>query len=476
MTLPSPILTALGYDADGLQQLLKPVFAEGTGGEAYFNNTTRRRLVLTDKQVQSPIITTSAGGGLRRIYGLRPDFVSFTGLTAANLAAAKADIQAIPLGSAGEKRLKTPALFQPVQYYGQGDVFAGKTDDDCKRLLQEIDDYVRSVDPRVTQVTVITNAEEDYVLILRSDGRLLTDKRPFVSLRVEVVMTESGRKEQGIAWSTKHVTWNHIFQTSAWKRLADRAIDMAQNNLTSISAPAGSDLEVMVTNGWGGIILHEAFGHGLEADFHMKGIASLQGKLGKRVAAKGVNIVEDGTHGNEIGTLHFDDEGNNTRRNLLVEDGIMIGLMTDEISAAALDLPLTGNGRRESFMHKPMPRMTNTYMLPGSGSTEQLLSEMKNGIYCTSFSGGQVNITTGKFVFMANEARLVENGKLGAFIKGASLQGMGNAAYLGVNGVADNADMVAGFCGKEGQTVSVTVGQPTIRFSAGNITIGGTKA
>ena len=476
MSAQSPILQALGYDESGLKALLAPVYAQGSRGEAYFSRSANRKLVMVDRQIQPAVVESTAGGALRRIHGLVPDFVSFTGLTAENLAQAKADLLAIPTGTGGAGGTASVPDFALPQYYAPDDVFLGKTDDDWKRLLQEVDDYVRSADKRIVQATIQMMGEGTDVFIMRHDGRIMKDYRPMSFIVISVVARENGREAMGHGNMVSRHIVAEIFKPENWKPAADRAVEIALNGLSAIAAPSGNNLDVVITNGQGGVILHEAFGHGLEADFHMKGIASLQGRIGQRVAAKGVNIVEDGTVPYASGTQNFDDEGNPTRRNLLVEDGILNGLITDEISAAALNMPLTGNGRRESFMHRPMPRMTNTYMLGGEESVERLIADVKHGIYCTAFTGGQVDIITGKFVFVTSEARMIENGKLGAFVKGASLQGMGNTAYLGVNGVANDKVLKAGMCGKNGQTVRVNMGQPTIRIKAGEIVVGGTGA
>lgn len=472
----SPILQALGYDESGLKALLAPVYGQGSTGEAFFSREVSRKLVMVDRQIQPTVVETSAGGALRRIHGLVPDFISFTGLTAANLKQAAADLKSIPTGTGGASGTATVPDFALPQYYPQEDVFAGKTDSDCKLLMKEIDDYIRSADSRVVQATVTVMGKGTEVFLMKHNGTVMRDYRPVSYLIISVVMRENGQSAMGHGHLVSRRLLAEIFTSANWKIVADRALRVATNNLSAVAAPSGNNLDVVITNGKGGVILHEAFGHGMEADFHMKGIASLQGKIGQRVAAKGVNIVEDGTVSYATGTQNFDDEGNQTRRNLLVEDGILKGLITDEISAAALNMPLTGNGRRESFAHKPMPRMTNTYMLAGEESVERLIADVKHGIYCTSFTGGQVNIISGKFVFVTNEARMIENGKLGAFVKGASLQGMGNTAYLGVDGIANDKILETGWCGKAGQTVEVGMGQPTIRIRAGEIVVGGTGA
>jgi len=468
------ILSKLNMSEDDIRRAMTPALQKGTGGELYMAQGKTMSLSLEDNIVRSPGLTTFAGGGLRRINGTVADMVSFNDLTEDNLTQACAYMQGLP--TEGKANVPVPAQAGKAGqvHYPADDVFAGKTLSQWGKLLQDINTYVRDKDSRVLQASINLFAEGENVLIARADGRVVSDHRPLCRLYVTVILKENGRKESGSDSLGGRYPVDVLFDNIAWQRVADNALKQAENNLSSVEIKAGDDYDIVVTNGWGGVILHEAFGHGLEADFHRKGIAAFQNKIGERIAAKGVSVVDDGTLDKRRGSLNFDDEGNPPNTNLLVDDGILVGLMTDEISAAALNMPLTGNARRESYDAKPMPRMTNTYMLPGDATVEELIKDVKKGIFTMSFSGGQVDITSGEFVFVANEARLIENGKLGPYVKGASLGGDGREAYKHVTGVAGDLDHGDGNCGKDGQTVPVCVGQPTIRINKGSIKVGGT--
>jgi TldD protein len=315
-------------------------------------------------------------------------------------------------------------------------------------------------------------AEYEVVLVARSDGVLAADVRPLVRMSVQVIAEQDGRREQGSSGGGGRTDYSH-FTDEVLKEYADRAVDQALINLESRPAPAGT-MTVVLGPGWPGVLLHEAIGHGLEGDFNRKGSSAFSGRIGERVAAKGVTVVDDGTLPNRRGSLSVDDEGNPTQRNILIEDGVLRGYMQDTLNARLMGVPVTGNGRRESFAHVVMPRMTNTYMLKGDKDPKDIIASVKKGLYAVNFGGGQVDITNGKFVFSASEAFMIEDGKVTYPVKGATLIGNGPDALTRVSMIGNDLqlDTGVGTCGKEGQSVPVGVGQPTLRIDG--LTVGGT--
>jgi TldD protein len=315
-------------------------------------------------------------------------------------------------------------------------------------------------------------AEYEVVLVARSDGVLAADVRPLVRMSVQVIAEANGRREQGSAGGGGRSDYSH-FTDAVLKDYAEKAVDQALLNLESRPAPAGT-MTVVLGSGWPGVLLHEAIGHGLEGDFNRKGSSAFSGKIGKRVAAKGVSVVDDGTMPGRRGSLNIDDEGNRTQRNVLIENGVLRGYMQDSLNARLMGVPVTGNGRRESFAHVVMPRMTNTYMLNGDKDPKEIIKSVKKGLYAVNFGGGQVDITNGKFVFSASEAFMIENGKVTYPVKGATLIGNGPDVLTRVSMIGNDLalDSGVGTCGKEGQSVPVGVGQPTLRIDG--LTVGGT--
>jgi TldD protein len=342
-------------------------------------------------------------------------------------------------------------------------------------LLQQIDAFARAADPRVVQVMASVAGEWQAIEIIRADGSRVADLRPLVRLNVSVVMEQNGRRESGGHGAGGRTGYGPIVTPDFWQAAVREAIRQAEVNLQSIPAPAG-EMEVVLGPGWPGILLHEAIGHGLEGDFNRKQTSAFAGLMGSRVAAPGVTVVDDGTIPNRRGSLTIDDEGTPTSRTTLIEDGILVGFLQDRQNARLMNMRATGNGRRQSYAHAPMPRMTNTIMLGGDASKEDMIRSVKRGLYAVNFGGGQVDITSGKFVFTAAEAYLIEDGKVTAPVKGATLIGNGPDALTKVEMIGNDLELDPGVgtCGKNGQGVPVGVGQPTIKLSS--LTIGGTAA
>jgi TldD protein len=380
-------------------------------------------------------------------------------------------VRAVQRGHAGTYAEAPPRT--NVRLYGEENPLAEPAFEAKVKLLQEIDAYVRAKDPRVKQVSVSFGASWQAIEIVRADGSTYRDVRPMVRVNVSVVAGSGDRQESGSHGYGGREGFARFLKTEAWKGAADDAVRQALVNLESVPAPAG-EMDVVLGPGWPGVMLHEAVGHGLEGDFNRKKTSAFAGLMGQRVAAPGVTVVDDGTIASKRGSLSIDDEGTPTNRTVLIEDGILVGYMQDRQNARLMGMKPTGNGRRESHAHVPMPRMTNTYMLSGGHEPGEILASVKKGIYCASFGGGQVDITSGKYVFQCTEAYLIENGKLGAPVKGAMLIGNGPTDLNRITMIGNDMalDHGIGTCGKNGQGVPVGVGQPTLRMD--QITVGGT--
>ena len=342
-------------------------------------------------------------------------------------------------------------------------------------LLQEIDAFARAADSRVIQVMASIMGEWQAIEIIRADGTRLADLRPLVRLNVSVVLEHAGRRESGSFGAGGRTSYAPLIAPAYWQSAVHEAIRQAAVNLESIPAPAG-EMPVVLGAGWPGILLHEAIGHGLEGDFNRKQTSAFSGLMGSRIASKGVTVVDDGTIPNRRGSLTIDDEGTPTSRTTLIDDGVLVGFLQDRLNARLMNMRPTGNGRRESYAHSPMPRMTNTIMLAGDATKEDMIKSVKRGIYAANFGGGQVDITSGKFVFTASEAYLIEDGKITAPVKGATLIGNGPDALTHVEMIGNDMELDPGVgtCGKNGQGVPVGVGQPTMKMSG--LTVGGTAA
>lgn len=461
---------AAELDWDAAQQLLADAAHGADDGELFVEDTRSESFSWDDGRLKAASYDATQGFGLRVVSGETAGYghastLDIPALTRAADAAASAKRGVAATLDAAPQRTnrKLYADIDPLAAPG----FTAKTD-----LLAKIDAYVRARDPRVVQVSASLAASRRAVSILRPDGQRVDDARPLVRINVAVTVERDGRRENGSAGAGGREAYAAFIAPERWKALADEALRVALVNLDAIPAPAG-EMDVVLGPGWPGVLLHEAVGHGLEGDFNRKGSSAFSGKIGERVAAPGVTVVDDGTFENRRGSLTVDDEGTPTSRTVLIEDGILKGYLQDRMNARLMGVAPTGNGRRESFAHRPMPRMTNTFMTAGDKDPGEILATLKRGIYAVNFGGGSVDITSGKFVFQCTEAYLVENGKVVSPVKGATLIGDGPSALTRVKMVGNDLklDEGVGTCGKAGQSVPVGVGQPTLYISG--LTVGG---
>jgi TldD protein len=439
--------------------------------DLYFQYSRSEGWSLEEGIVKSGSFSIDQGVGVRAITGEKTAFAYSDEISLPALEDAARATRAIA-GSGGSAHPVAARKTGGLQLYRPVDPLASLEDARKVKLLERLESLCRARDPRVIQVMASLAAEYEVVLVARSDGVLAADVRPLVRMSVQVIAEENGRREQGSSGGGGRTDYSH-FTEEVLKEYADRAVDQALINLQSRPAPAGT-MTVVLGPGWPGVLLHEAIGHGLEGDFNRKGSSAFSGRLGERVAAKGVTVVDDGTLPARRGSLSIDDEGNPTRCNTLIEDGVLRGFMQDTLNARLMGVPVTGNGRRESFAHVVMPRMTNTYMLKGDKDPKDIIASVKKGLYAVNFGGGQVDITNGKFVFSASEAFMIEGGKVTYPVKGATLIGNGPDALTRVSMIGNDLqlDTGVGTCGKEGQSVPVGVGQPTLRIDG--LTVGGT--
>jgi len=442
-------------------------------GDLYFQNTVHEAWALEDGLVRSGTHAVEQGVGIRAISGEKTGFAYADEIIMPSLLQASTAARAIARqGSQGSvqawQRKNPQALYLPA------DPMQTLSADEKVDLLRQIDSYTRSLDPRVKQVMVSIAATHETILVASTDGSLAADVRPLVRLNVTVIAEQGGRREQGSDGGGGRFDYQQLVKDNAWKKHADEAVRQALVNLEADAAPAGS-MTVVVGPGWPGVLLHEAVGHGLEGDFNRKGTSAFSGRIGEKVAADGVTIVDDGTIPERRGSLSVDDEGTPTERTVLIEDGVLVSYMQDKLNAGLMNMQATGNGRRESFAHLPMPRMTNTFMLAGEYDPDEIISSVEKGLYAVNFAGGQVDITSGKFVFSASEAYLIENGKVTRPVRGATLIGNGPEAMTRVSMVGNDLklDSGVGVCGKDGQSIPVGVGQPTLRIDS--LTVGGTQ-
>ncbi|BBP00663.1 metalloprotease TldD [Sulfuriferula nivalis] len=440
--------------------------------DLYFQYTRSEGWSLEEGQVKSGSFNIEQGVGVRAVSGEKTAFAYSDDISNAALIAASDATRAIAKSGASHThhavtRKNDRALYQPL------DPLTSLKDADKVALLEKLERYARAADNRVTQVMASLAAEYDVVFVARSDGHQAADVRPLVRLSLQVITEQDGRREQGSAGGGGRFSYEY-FTDAMLKHYAEQAVHQALTNLSAKPAPAGT-MTVVLGSGWPGILLHEAIGHGLEGDFNRKGSSAFSGRIGERVAATGVTVVDDGTIANRRGSLNIDDEGNPTECTTLIENGILKGYMQDTLNARLMGVPVTGNARRESFAHIPMPRMTNTYMLNGDKDPKEIIASVKHGLYAANFGGGQVDITSGKFVFSAAEAYMIENGKITYPVKGATLIGNGPDVLTRVSMIGNDMslDPGVGTCGKEGQSVPVGVGQPTLRIDG--LTVGGTS-
>jgi TldD protein len=442
-------------------------------GELFLERRRSEALVLDDGRIRTASYDAGEGFGLRAVHGETSAYAHSTDLSEAALARAVSTAR-LAIGAGGGTLADAPAHTNR-RLYTDADPIAAAPFGVKVETLREIDAYARALDPRVVQCTASVSASIQEVAILRPDGTLVTDTRPMVRLNVSVIVEENGRRETGSAGGGGRTGPEGILSPENWQAKAREALRVAAVNLDARPAPAGV-MDVVLGPGWPGILLHEAIGHGLEGDFNRKGTSAFAGLMGKRIAAPGVTVLDDGTIPDRRGSITVDDEGTPSAKNTLIEDGILVGYMQDRQNAHLMGVKPTGNGRRESYAHAPMPRMTNTYMLGGSEDPSTILSGLKDGIWAVGFGGGQVDITNGKFVFSCTEAYRVRNGVVGEPIKGATLIGDGATALQNIRAIGNDMalDPGMGNCGKAGQWVPVGVGQPTLLI--GGLTVGGSAA
>jgi TldD protein len=463
-----------GLDQAQLEQVLSDLMGPAIdSGDIYFQSTSHESWVLEDGLVRSGSHSAEQGVGIRAMSGEKTGFAYADEIILPALLRASGAARAIARqGHEGQvqawKQSQRPALYtadDPIQAMGA----AEKVD-----LLRQVDTYTRSRDPRVSQVIVSLAATHETILVASTDGTLAADIRPLVRLNVSVIAEQGGRREQGSDGGGGRFSYQELLENDAWRGMADEAVRQALVNLDADAAPAGT-MTVVLGPGWPGVLLHEAVGHGLEGDFNRKGTSAYSGQLGEKVASECVTVVDDGTLERRRGSLTVDDEGTATQQNVLIENGILRTYMQDKLNARLMNTTPTGNGRRESFAHLPMPRMTNTFMLAGETPPEEIIASVDRGLYAANFAGGQVDITSGRFVFSASEAYLVEKGRITRPVKGATLIGNGPDVMNRVSMVGNDLKLDAGVgvCGKDGQSVPVGVGQPTLRIDG--LTVGGTE-
>ena len=441
--------------------------------DLYFQYTRSEAWSLEEGQVKSGSFNIDQGVGVRAVVGDKTAFAYSDDIRLPAIREAANTVRAI--AAAGQSAtVRVPGRSEGRALYAPIDPLASLTEADKVALLHRLEDFARRQDPRVTQVIASLAGEYEVVFVTRLDGRSAADVRPLVRVSLQVIVEQDGRREQGSAGGGGRFDYGH-FGDERLREYARLAVDQALTNLHAQPAPAGT-MTVVLGSGWPGILLHEAIGHGLEGDFNRKGSSAFSGRIGQRVAADGVTVVDDGTLPERRGSLNVDDEGTPSQRTVLIENGILKGYMQDAMNARLMGMAPTGNARRESFAHLPMPRMTNTYMLAGERDPAEIIASVKKGLYAVNFGGGQVDITSGKFVFSAAEAYLIEDGKITCPVKGATLIGNGPDVLTRVSMIGHDMklDPGVGTCGKEGQSVPVGVGQPTLRIE--ELTVGGTSA
>lgn len=459
-------------DPETATRLTADALANAEDGELYLQYRKSEAFGFDDGRLKTASFDTQSGFGLRAVSGETTAFAHANEISPAAIRRAAETMALIEPGKAAKA---PPPQGNNRHLYTDNDPLDLVPFADKVNLCQTIDAAARARDSRVVQVSVGLTGSWGVIEIVRPDGFIATDVRPLVRLNVSIVVEQNGRRETGSFGTGGRTLYDRLFAPETWNRAIDEALAQALVNLDAEDAPAG-DMTVLCGPGWPGVLLHEAIGHGLEGDFNRKGTSAFSGRIGERVAAPGVTVVDDGSLHDRRGSLSIDDEGTPTRETILIEDGILKGYMQDRLNARLMGDEPTGNGRRESFQHAPMPRMTNTFMKGGKDDPAELLSRVKRGIYAKSFGGGQVDIVSGKFVFSCTEAYRIENGKLGAPIKGATLIGDGPTVLHKVTGIGNDfaLDEGVGMCGKGGQSVPAGVGQPTLLVEG--LTVGGTAA
>ena len=456
-----------------LRRIVADTIHGADDGELFLETSESEQLVFDNGRLKTANFNTDQGFGLRVVAGEATGYAHASELSEAALLRAADAVSAVKGGYSGTLAAAPARTNRHV--YGEENPIPSPSFEAKARLLGEIDGWLRNRDPRVRQVTASLASSWQHVEIARADGQTVRDIRPLVRINVSVVVGEGDRQESGSYGMGGRKAFGEFLAEEGWRSAAEEALRQALVNLEAVPAPAGT-FDIVLSSGWPGVMLHEAVGHGLEGDFNRKKTSAFAGLMGQQVAAKGVTVVDDGTIPERRGSLTVDDEGTPSARNVLIEDGKLVGFMQDRLNARLMGVPATGNGRRESYAHQPMPRMTNTFMTAGDMEPAEIIASVKDGIYAVSFGGGQVDITSGKFVFGCTEAYRIENGKLTQPIKGAMLIGNGPDAMHRVSMIGNDLklDTGIGMCGKAGQGVPVGVGQPHLRMNA--ITVGGTQA
>jgi TldD protein len=463
-----PFETAM--DLDATLALLQRATAGADDGELFLERTRSEALVFDDGRIKTASYDAGEGFGLRAVQGEAVGYAHSSEISQAALTRA-VDTARLAVGGGGGILADAPQATN-TRLYTDEDPIAGAAFPVKIETLRQIDAFARDLDSRVVQVSAVIMASCQEVEILRPDGTHLRDVRPMTRVNVSVIVEQDGRREGGTAGGGGRIGLTGLLEPADWQDKAREALRVALVNLEAVPAPAGV-MDVVLGPGWPGILLHEAIGHGLEGDFNRKGTSAFAGLMGQRIAAPGVTVLDDGTLPDRRGSISIDDEGTPSRRNVLIEDGVLVGYMQDRQNARLMGVAATGNGRRESYAHAPMPRMTNTYMLGGDATPADIVADLKDGIYAVGFGGGQVDITNGKFVFSCTEAYRVQNGIVGAPVKGATLIGDGATALQQIRALGNDMalDPGMGNCGKAGQWVPVGVGQPTVML--GGLTVGG---
>jgi TldD protein len=464
--------TRTGLDRKRVEGIVEDALAGADDGELFLEYAQSESFAFDDGVLKTASFDTMQGFGLRAVAGEAAGYSHANEISEDALKRASATVKAVRAGYGGTMAAAPSATNRSL--YSDDNPLGAVPFGDKVKLLSDIDSYLRAKDERVRQVSASLTGSWQAVQILRADGRRAADIRPLVRLNVACVVGEGERMESGSYGTGGRVAYDLYLEPGTWHHACDEALRQALVNLGSVGAPAG-EMTVVLGSGWPAILLHEAVGHGLEGDFNRKKTSAFAGLMGERIASPGVTVIDDGTLENRRGSLTIDDEGTPTQRNVLIEDGILTGYMQDRQNARLMGVAPTGNGRRESYAHAPMPRMTNTYMLNGAHDPAEIIASVKNGLYATQFGGGQVDITSGKFVFSCTEAYLIEDGKLGPAVKGATLIGNGPDALTRISMIGNDMalDPGIGTCGKDGQGVPVGVGQPTCRLDG--LTVGGTE-
>jgi TldD protein len=460
-----------GLDQSRVEGIVEDSLAKADDGELFLEYRQSESVVFDDGQVKSAAFDTAQGFGLRAISGEATGYSHSSELSEDAIRRAGETVKAVQQGHAGNWADGPVGTNRTL--YGDDNPLSLLDFETKVNLLAEIDAYARAKDASVKQVSVSLNGQWQAVQIIRPDGERMGDIRPLVRLNVSIVVEKGGRMETGNFGTGGREVYDRFIEPDSWRDAVDEALRQALVNLGSIPAPAG-EVPVVLGPGWPGILLHEAIGHGLEGDFNRKKTSAFASLMGERIASPGVTVIDDGTMDDRRGSLTIDDEGTPSQRTVLIEDGILTGYIQDRMNARLMNMSPTGNGRRQSYAHSPIPRMTNTFMLNGDRSRDEIIESVDNGIYAVNFGGGQVDITSGKFVFSCTEAYQIEGGRIGAPVKGATLIGSGPDVLTRVSMVGDDMtlDPGIGTCGKDGQSVPVGVGQPTIKID--NLTVGGT--